>query len=109
MSLDIDAVTRIAALYPHIPGWALPSPARHAAWVDWVCWVDGADDDGNLLGFCPLHDAQREREGSAEFNFLKGVIRCQGYPCCHPKRACSLDTVRLSMDGRDATRAKHAD
>jgi hypothetical protein len=102
MSLDIDAVTRIAAMYPHIPGWALPSPRRHAQWVEWVLWADGCDDDGNLLGWCPLHDPQREREGSAEFNFLKGVMRCQGDPRCHDRRAVSLDTVIARWEGRDA-------
>ena len=105
MSLDIDAVAEIASKHPHIPGWALPSPSRYAQWVDWVMWDDGCDDGGNLLGWCPMHDADKAREGSAEFNFLKGIMRCQGDPSCHPKRrAISLTNAYFPIEGEDAKR-----
>jgi hypothetical protein len=64
-------------------------------------WADGCDDLGNFLGWCPLHDSKREREGSAEFNFLKNAMRCQGDPRCHEKRAVSLDTVKARMTDAD--------
>lgn len=94
--------------YPHIVAWALPSPPRHAQFVDWVLWDDGADDEGNLLGFCPLHDADRKVEGSAEFNFRKGIMRCQADPRCDIRsakhenngrvpRAMSLSKVEARM------------
>lgn len=81
----------IARAHPDIlPRW-LPSPYVYSIWKDWVCWGDGVDDAGNMLGFCPGHDAGRETEGSAEFNFFKGIMRCQGDPACHTgKRAMSL-------------------
>lgn len=88
----------IARMHPGIlPRW-LPSPYAYTSWRDWVCWDDGSDDVGNLLGFCPLHDAGKVTEGSAEFNFHKGIMRCQGDPSCHaPKRAMSLVNVATRM------------
>lgn len=83
--------------YPHIVAWALPSPSRHTQFEHWVLWDDGADDEGNLLGFCPLHDPGKKTEGSAEFNFRKGIMRCQGDPCCHERRAMSLSNVEGRM------------
>jgi hypothetical protein len=65
-------------------------------------WSDGCDDAGNFLGWCPLHDTKREHEGSAEFNFHKGVMRCQADPCCHPKRAMSLVNVMVMIGLRNA-------
>lgn len=84
----------IADQYPHVmPAW-LPTPARHAQFKDWVLWPDGCDDFGNFLGWCPLHDPERALDGSAEFNFFKGVMRCQAEFSCHDgKRAVSLTYV----------------
>ena len=94
-----DAIPR------EVPGWALPHPKRYAQFVDWVMWSDGCDDDGNFIGWCPLHDQAKATEGaSAEFNFRHGVMRCFGdEPTCHPgKRAMSLDTVIARMaDGQE--------
>jgi hypothetical protein len=86
MAMDLDAIQAIADKYPHVsPQW-LPSPNRHAQWEAWVLWADGCDDNGNFLGHCPLHDPMRKREGSAEFNFFKGVMRCQGDPRCDTRK-----------------------
>jgi hypothetical protein len=72
--------------------WAVPHAKRFDAWKNWVVWDDGCDEDGNWIGFCRLHDTEREHEGSAEYNFIKNVMRCSG--SCHPgKRAVSLDNV----------------
>lgn len=86
----------IAASLPHVmPGW-LPSPTQHRRWKDWVLWSDGCDDSGNFLGHCPMHDPDKITEASAEFNFMKNILRCQGDPTCHNgKRAMSLSNVRL--------------
>ena len=94
----MDLPADIAEAHPNIlPRW-LPSPPVYDIWKDWVCWSLGAGDSGDMLGFCPLHDADRQSEGSAEFNFLKGIMRCQGDPSCiAPKRAMSLANVVLRM------------
>lgn len=84
----------IAARHRNVPKAHLPTPTRYAQFADWVLWDDGAQDDGSLLGHCPIHDAGRSKPGSAEFVFAKGVMRCQGDPSCHPgKRAMSLQNV----------------
>lgn len=105
MSVDPDAIQAIADKYPHVsPEW-LPSPARHTQFVDWVLWADGCDDSGNFLGFCPLHDVNRRREGSAEYNFFKGIVRCQGDPPCHsPRRSMSLGNLLTAWTGVDANK-----
>lgn len=88
---------KIAVLYPHVlPGW-LPSPAQHRRWEPWVVWKDGCDDQGNFIGHCPMHDPSKQTEASAEINFMKNILRCQGDPSCHEgKRAMSLSNVSLS-------------
>lgn len=92
--VDEDARKEIAGRHPNVlPRW-LPAPYAYAHWAEYIMWDDGCDDVGNFLGFCPMHDADKKTEGSAEFNFHKGIIRCQGDPCCHaPKRAMSLVNV----------------
>lgn len=61
-------------------------PRKYHAWASvWVLWGDGADEGGYFIGFCPICDPQRQREASAEFNFLKGVFRCSS-KCCHPNK-----------------------
>lgn len=87
-----DAVPRSA------PGWALPHPNVFTQYHVWVLWGDGCDDDGNFIGYCPLHDQAMEVEASAEFNFRKGVMRCANDPSCHPgKRAMSLGNLAKRM------------
>jgi hypothetical protein len=68
----------IADLAPDVPIKFLPSPYQHARWGKWVSYDDGADVDGNFLGRCPLG----EDEHGAVFNFVKDVMRCDGYPPC---------------------------
>jgi hypothetical protein len=86
----------IATMYPHVlPGW-LPSPPQHRRFEPWVLWDDGASDTGDFLGFCPMHDPDKTTEASAEFNFMKNIMRCQGDPPCHEgKRAMSLSNVTV--------------
>ncbi len=94
-----DERARIRALHPNIePQW-LPHPSRYAQFTALVLWEDGCDEAGNFLGFCPLHDKERDVEApSAEYNFHKGVMRCQGDPSCHDgKRAMSLNNVVARM------------
>lgn len=98
MPSNDEAVLAIINKYPHVVAWALPSPSRHTQWEAWTLWVDGCDDEGNFLGWCPLHDQARSVEGSAEFNFYKGIMRCQGDPSCHAgKRAIALNNVVARM------------
>lgn len=100
--MSSNAREEVAALYPHVPACWLPTPPRHAQFGAWVLWLDGCDDAGNFLGWCPMHDKDKETEGSAEFNFHKNIIRCQGDPSCHAgKRAMSLDTVQARMSDVD--------
>lgn len=79
-----------------VPDWA--KPRKNSEWCrDWVLWEDGVDDGGNFIGWCPLCDPQRERDGSAEFNFSKGVFRCTN-KCAHlNKRAMSIDNLRIAV------------
>lgn len=71
----------------------MPHQRRLDNWRDWVVWEDGCDEDGNWIGYCRLHDVNKEHEASAEYNFVKNVMRC-GSGNCHPgKRAMSLDRV----------------
>lgn len=81
--------------------WAKPHPKVFKQFDAWVLWDDGCDDDGNFIGHCPLHDSMRAVEGSAEFNFTKGVMRCNR-DCHQGKRAMSLTNVQKAMgnDGR---------
>lgn len=77
--------------------WARPHPKVAKQFDRWVLWDDGCDDDGNFIGHCPLHDSDRSVEASAEFNFVKGVMRCS--KDCHPgKRAMSLTNVLKAMN-----------
>lgn len=94
-----DAQAVRDAIPREVPGWALPHPTRFTQFHAVVAWEDGADDSGNFLGFCPLHDRDHDPEAAtAEFNFHKNVMRCFGDPSCHPgKRAVSLDTVAQRM------------
>jgi hypothetical protein len=76
--------------------WAKPHPKVVKQFDAWVLWDDGCDEQGNFIGHCPLHDASRAVEGSAEFNFVKGVMRCSAD--CHPgKRAMSITNVARAM------------
>lgn len=77
--------------------WAQPHPKVIKQFDPWVLWDDGCDEQGNFIGHCPLHDVDRAVEGSAEFNFVKGVMRCSSD--CHPgKRAMSITNVAKAMD-----------
>jgi hypothetical protein len=94
----LAAKREVQALYPHIQPFWLPSPAIHRRFEPWVLWTDGADDTGNLLGWCPIHDKDKQMDGSAEFNFFKNIMRCQGDPPCHiGKRSMSLTNVINAM------------
>lgn len=87
--------------YPNAWPAFLPSAwheKRFGPWVD----LNDCDDAGNFIGYCPLHDNAKEHDASAEFNFSKGIMRCQADPSCHPgKRAMSLQNVvnRMQSDG----------
>ena len=64
----------------------------------WVCWSDGLDPDGRWLGFCPIHDRSRRSEGSATYDFVKGMFRCNGeIPCHKGKRAISINNLYLEL------------
>lgn len=66
----------------------------------WVVWEDGRDEQDNWIGWCPLHDPNKEREASAEFNFKKGVMRCANGAegdCHKGKRCMSLSNVFAAM------------
>lgn len=81
-----------------VPEWAEPRTRVSKRFVDWVIWSDGCDEVGDFIGWCPLCDPQRERDGSANFNFHKGVFRCVS-KCVHPdKRAMSLDNLAKCVD-----------
>jgi hypothetical protein len=76
----------------------LPCMADFDVWRKWVCWGDGVDVDGRFIGFCPLHDRRRQHEGSAVFDFPKGMFRCSGDPSCHPgKRALSIQNLYVQL------------
>lgn len=64
--------------------------------------VDGIDEHGYWLGWCPVHDEVQDPEtASAQFSFRKGVMRCLGEPSCHEgRRVISLTNVTLMMMGR---------
>lgn len=80
----------------------LPSMQDFTRLRKWVCWADGTDVDGRWLGFCPFHDRSRRSEGSALYNFVKGMFWCSADPSCHPgRRAMSLNNMYLEL----ATRA----
>lgn len=84
--------------HPNIMVAFLPTPGLYRRFRDWVDWQTGADDSGNILGHCPLHDGEKQMESSAEYNFHKGIMRCQGDPPCHiGKRAMSLTNVIAGM------------
>ena len=92
----------IADRYPHVRPAFLPSPYRHPQFEPWVLWSEGCDDQGNFIGYCPMHDDGKETEASAIYNFLKDVIRCQGDPSCHDgQRAMSLTNVWAGMQSRE--------
>jgi hypothetical protein len=64
----------------------------------WVCWQDGIDADGRWSGFCPIHDRSRRSEGSAVWDFVKGMFRCNGeHPCHEGKRAISINNLYLEL------------
>lgn len=77
----------------------LPKPYWYDLYSDWILWADGCDDEGNFLGHCPLHDANKEHEGSAMFNFFKGIMRCKGDPRCTTGRAISLVNLTVKTNG----------
>lgn len=84
-----------------------PSPAQEKVWMRYVMKELGTDVDGWWMGWCPLHDKARvENRSTAQFNFLRGVMRCEPaqlqQDSCHaPKRALSFQNVltRMASDG----------
>jgi hypothetical protein len=87
----------IEAAHPGVFWGHLPSPTQYALWRDWIAWDEGSGDDGWILGWCPLHDKEKETMGSGEFNFNSGAMRCHGDPRCFPRRALSLTNLALRM------------
>lgn len=76
----------------------LPSMQDFIRLRKWICWDDGVDADGRFIGFCPLHDHARRSEGSAVYDFVKGMFRCNGEESCHHgKRAISLYNMYLEL------------
>lgn len=70
--------------------------SQHAMdrWSGWASLDDGCDDQGNYIGWCPLHDPNQQELGSAQYNFIKGVMRCTNDPrCTGTKRAVSLTSL----------------
>jgi hypothetical protein len=80
----------------------IPSMQDFTRLRKWVCWADGLDDNGRFNGFCPLHDRARRTEGSAVYDFVKGMFWCnREESCTAPRRAMSLNNLYLEL----ATRA----
>lgn len=76
----------------------LPTILQKGLWWDSIIETDGTDTEGYWHGWCPLHDNERDLgKPTALFNFLKGVMKCNGDPCCHTGRAISLQNVLIMM------------
>lgn len=79
----------------------IPSMPEFQRFRKWVLWADGLDPDNRLIGFCPLHDRSRRTEGSAVFDFVKGMMWCQASPSCHAgRRAMSLTNLYVEVASR---------
>ena len=76
-----------------------PSAYQEGLWAEWIIIEDETDQAGNWHGWCPLHDTYMNAEKpTALFNFLSGVMVCNGDPSCHEgKRAISLTNVLTRM------------
>jgi hypothetical protein len=85
----------------------MPSQSQKGLWWHLVMPDDGVDQDGYWLGWCPIHDSEKDEDtATAQFNFRKGVMRCLGEPSCHPdKRVMSLMNVALKI-GEAASRGQ---
>lgn len=78
----------------------LPNEFQKNLWWSFVIEEDGTDTEGYWHGWCPIHDNEHDKEvPTALFNFLKGVMKCNGDPCCHEGRAMSLQNVLMRMYG----------
>lgn len=78
-----------------------PTPNQFDLWGKYVP-MEGRepDEQGDWLGWCPLHDPQgrKNRKFSAIFNFHRGSMRCLAdKPCHEPKRAISLTNLAIKM------------
>lgn len=81
-----------------IPEEFLPTEHQKNLWWRLIIEEDGTSVDGYWHGWCPLHDNNQDREvTTALFNFLKGVMKCLGEPCCHKGRALSLHNTFIGM------------
>jgi hypothetical protein len=82
-----------------IPEEFLPNEFQKNLWWGLVIEKDGTDGEGYWHGWCPLHDNTQDPETpTALFNFLRGVMKCNGEPSCHPgQRAISLQNVFVRM------------
>lgn len=85
----------------------MPSQSQRGLWWGLVMPLDGVDQDGYWLGWCPLHDHEKDEDvATAQFNFRKGVMRCLAEPPCHPgKRVMSLMNVAIRI-GEEAARGQ---
>ena len=77
----------------------MPSEYQEGLWGTYIIIEDGTDQSGNWHGWCPMHDEARDKDRpTALFNFLSGVLVCNGEPSCHEgKRAISLTNVLTRM------------
>jgi len=77
----------------------MPSEYQEGLWGASVITSDKTDQNGNWHGWCPIHDEVKDpAKPTALFNFLTGVMVCNGDPSCHEgKRAMSLTNVLMRM------------
>ena len=73
-------------------------------WAPWVPFdKQNPDDEGNWLGWCPIHDktGRKNRPYSAVFNFVRSSVRClrEEQPCNAPKKAMSLMNAYVKSHG----------
>jgi hypothetical protein len=81
-----------------IPDEFRPNEFQAKLWSQQLIATDGTDGEGYWHGWCPLHDNENDPEvPTALFNFLKGVMKCNGDPCCHKGRAISLQNLLIRM------------
>jgi hypothetical protein len=81
-------------------------------WNEWVAyaWATPLIEGQWLEGHCPMHDKDKTDYGSAQFNFNKGVFRCQReLPCHSPKRAMSISNLRAWIEVVTEVRASNGE
>lgn len=84
---------------PDVSEQHLPSKHQEGLWGSFVILEDGTDSQGNWHGWCPIHDNVMDPDvPTALFNFLSGVMTCNGEPSCHEgQRTISLTNVLIRM------------